>query len=101
ATPLDGFVYEITHDYDGPEEGIVEFLRQHARPADVVAMVNGDLPVKFYTGLRVVGGLTGEDLAEARDADWIILRSAIVAPASRRVREALRRILDVRSEERR
>jgi 4-amino-4-deoxy-L-arabinose transferase-like glycosyltransferase len=93
ATPLDGFVYEITHDYDGPEEGIVEFLRQHARPTDVVAIVNGDLPVKFYTGLRVVGGLTGEDLAEARDADWIILRSAIVAPVSRRVREALRRIV--------
>ena len=93
ATPLDDFVYEITHDYDGPEEGIVEFLRQHARPGDKVAMVNGDLPVKFYTGLRVVGGLSGEGLAEARDADWIILRSAIVAPVSRRMRAALRRVL--------
>jgi len=33
-----------------------------------------DLPLKFYTSMRVLGGLTGEDLTEARDADWLIVR---------------------------
>jgi 4-amino-4-deoxy-L-arabinose transferase-like glycosyltransferase len=87
---LHHFVEELIHDYDGPIEGIVEFLRRNARPDDVVAMVYGDLPVKFYTNLRVVGGLTGEDLEAARGADWIILRHHTVAPVSREVRSALR-----------
>jgi hypothetical protein len=94
AGPLDEFVYELRHDYDGPEEGIVEFLRECAEPGDTVAIVNGDLPVKFYTGLRVVGGLTGEDLREAYDADWIVLRAAAPTGHSRKVREALLRALN-------
>ncbi len=68
------FAYELTHDFDGPIEGIVKTLQQQANPDDVVAINYGDLPVKFYTGLRVVGGLTGEDLEPIAEADWIILR---------------------------
>jgi 4-amino-4-deoxy-L-arabinose transferase-like glycosyltransferase len=71
---LHRFVYELRHDFDGPIEGIVATLRQHAAPGDVVAINYGDLPVKFYTGLRVVGGLTGESLDPIAEADWIILR---------------------------
>jgi hypothetical protein len=93
AGPLDDFVYEVTHDYDGPSEGIVGFLRRHARPGDRVAMVYGDLPVKFYTRLRVIGGLTGEDLEAARGAEWIILTRHDVAPVSRVVRATLRGFL--------
>jgi hypothetical protein len=59
-------------------------------------MVYGDLPVKFYTNLRVVGGLTGEDLEAARGADWIILRHHTIAPVSREVRSALRSELSPR-----
>jgi hypothetical protein len=91
--PLEDFVYEITHDYDGPVEGIVGFLREHARPWHTVAIVYEDLPIKFYTGLRVVGGLTGEDLEPARGADWILLRRHNMAPVSRSVRETLRRFV--------
>jgi hypothetical protein len=90
---LGEFVYEIRHDYDGPIEGIVRFLEAHARPSDSVAIVYGDLPVKFYTGLRVVGGLTGEDIEAARGADWIILRRHNLAPVSRRIRDRLRRFV--------
>ena len=86
---LRDFAHELTHDYDGPIEGIVRFLREHAGPDDTVAMVYGDLPVKFYTGLRVVGGLTGEDLADVKRARWIALRGHIVAPVSREVRKTL------------
>jgi 4-amino-4-deoxy-L-arabinose transferase-like glycosyltransferase len=84
---LRDFAYELTHDYDGPIEGIVRFLREHAREGDVVAMVHGDLPVKFYTGLRVVGGLTGEDPSEVERARFIALRGHITAPIGREMRE--------------
>ena len=90
AGPMRDYVHELSHDYDGPIEGIVRFLEQHARPDDTVAVVYGDLPLKFYTGLRVIGGLTGEDLAAARNAEWIILRRHTVAPVSREVRETFR-----------
>ena len=73
-SPIRDFVYEISHDFDGPIEGIVQFLNQRARPGDTVAITYGDMPLKFYTKLRVIGGLTGEDLAEAQGAEWIIIR---------------------------
>jgi hypothetical protein len=41
----------------------------------------------------VVGGLTGEDIEEARGADWIILRRHNLAPVSRTIRERLRRFV--------
>jgi hypothetical protein len=90
---LEDLVYEITHDYDGPIEGIVGFLETHARPWESVAIVYGDLPVKFYTRLRVIGGLTGEDIDDARDADWILLRRHSPAPVSRAIRDRLRRFI--------
>ena len=84
------FAYEITHDFDGPIEGIVRFLDTRARPSDTVAISQGDMPIKFYTELRVVGGLTGEDLSEAAGADWIILRRNAFTPFERELRERLR-----------
>jgi 4-amino-4-deoxy-L-arabinose transferase-like glycosyltransferase len=71
---LKDYLYEITHDYDGPIEGIVKYLNEHSSPDDVVAITYGDLPLKFYTNLRVVGGLTGEDLESANNAHWVIIR---------------------------
>jgi hypothetical protein len=46
-------------------------------PDDTVAITYGDLPLKFYTDLRVVGGLTGEDLAPAKAARWVIFRHVV------------------------
>jgi len=90
---LPAFLHEITHDYDGPIEGIVEFLEARAEPDDVVAIVYGDLPVKFHTGLRVVGGLTGEDLDPAREARFVILRRFLVNEASAEVHGVLAALL--------
>ncbi|NQT75359.1 MAG: glycosyltransferase family 39 protein [Candidatus Omnitrophica bacterium] len=42
------YIYEITHDYDGPIEGTVEFLRQHAKPGDRVKIAYGDASLIFY-----------------------------------------------------
>jgi len=88
-SPMREYLYEITHHYSGPIDGIVAYLNEHASPDDVVAITYGDLPVKFYTGLRVVGGLTGEDLAPALRARWVILRRNIVCEKDFAVRKYL------------
>lgn len=75
--PLD-YLYEITHDYDGPIEGIVKYLNENGTEDDIVAMTYGDLPIKFYTNMRVVGGWTGEDLTPAKNADWVIIRKYVL-----------------------
>jgi len=72
--PLINYCYELTHDFRGPMEGLVGHLRQYAQPADTVAISYGDMPIKWYTGLRVIGGLTGENLEGARHARWVIIR---------------------------
>lgn len=95
--PITNFVYELTHDYDGPIEGIVKFLNANARPEDVVAITYGDMPLKFYTNLRVVGGLTGEDLSPARKARWVIIRRNVICGKDSAVRQYLVRSLDARN----
>ena len=89
-SPIRDFLHEITNGFDGPIEGIVRFLNKRAEPGDVVAISYGDMPLKFYTDLRVIGGLTGEDLSEAAGAEWIILRRHAVAGVDHPVKEALR-----------
>jgi len=79
--PLTRFGYELRHGFDGPIEGLVTYLREHAEPTDVVWITYGDLPLKFYTNLRVLGGLTGEDLATAlqrEPPDWVIVRRHVI-----------------------
>ncbi|MFQ5559397.1 MAG: hypothetical protein ACE5FU_02265 [Nitrospinota bacterium] len=87
--PLPDLAYELTHDYDGPIEGIVGYLQKNGSPEDVVAITYGDFPVKFYTGLRVVGGLTGENLASAKRADWVIVRKNVICEKDFAVRNFL------------
>jgi 4-amino-4-deoxy-L-arabinose transferase-like glycosyltransferase len=56
TSQLKDYFYEITHDYDGPEEGIVRYLNEYGSPGDIVAITYGDMPLKFYSDMRVVGG---------------------------------------------
>jgi 4-amino-4-deoxy-L-arabinose transferase-like glycosyltransferase len=73
-SPIADYGYELTHDFDGPIEGIVTYLNTHGDEDDLVAITYGDLPVKFYTPMRVIGGFAGDDLSPASDADWVIIR---------------------------
>lgn len=66
------YFYEISHDYDGPDEGIVEYLKTHGRPDQLVVTNYGQLPIIFYTRMRAVG--FGQDPHTAEDPDWIIVR---------------------------
>jgi hypothetical protein len=91
--PIYEYLYEITHHYEGPIDGIVEFLNRNARPDDIVLITYGDLPVKFYTSLRVTGGLAGEDVSLAPRARWLIIRRSLFGPKDlTRIRDIYRRI---------
>lgn len=83
TSPMNKYFYEITHHLRTPSEAICRFLNAHAKPDDVVAISYGDMPVKFYTGLRVVGGMTGEDLIPADTARWVIVRRRTFATKQR------------------
>ena len=69
--PLTDIVYELTHDYDGPTEGIVEFLNNNAGPGDTIKLIMGDYAVIFYTDLKV----DNEDFARESFPEWIIVRN--------------------------
>jgi hypothetical protein len=70
--PFLGFLYELTHHFDAPEYVLAQYLNLHARESDVVVTTYDDLPLQFYTRLRVAGGLEGRKLPES--ADWLIKR---------------------------
>jgi len=71
---LGDYAYELTHDYDGPNEGVVSFLRAKAQPGDMVLANYGELPIAFYTGLDIAGGLSGYRLESMGQPKWIINR---------------------------
>ena len=98
--PLKDYYYELTHDFNGPMEGIVQHLLQHGNERQTVAITYGDMPVKFYTNMRVIGGLTGENLAPAREADWIIIRRNAISPVDAHVKGYLIKNVDWRNYER-
>lgn len=85
--PIPDYTYELTHRYEGPVEGMVRFLNRHAEPDDIIAVTYEDLPLKFYTRFRIVGGLAGEDLSPVKKARWIILRKYTVNDKDYSVRQ--------------
>jgi len=86
---LKDFLYEITHDFNGPIEGIVRYLNERGSPDDIVAITYGDMPLKFYTNMRVIGGLTGEDLEPAKNARWVIVRKYTICSEDTKVKKYL------------
>jgi 4-amino-4-deoxy-L-arabinose transferase-like glycosyltransferase len=86
---LHNYLYEITHDYDGPIEGIVNYLNSNGSSDDMVAITYGDMPLKFYTKMRVIGGLTGENPSPAKQANWVILRKYFASEKDLEVKKYL------------
>jgi len=97
AQPAPDFIYELTHNYDGPIEGIVAFLDKNAKPDDIIAITYGDMPLKFYTDLRIVGGYAGEDLSIAKNAKWVILRKHTICSINTEVRNQLKKIVNLKN----
>lgn len=68
------YIQELTRPYKGPIEGIVTYLSQRAKPGQIVLVNDEDLPLQFYTGLHILGGLSGHGVAVALQPDWVIDR---------------------------
>jgi 4-amino-4-deoxy-L-arabinose transferase-like glycosyltransferase len=88
---ITSYLYEITHAFNGPIKGITNYLAERGKPTDTLAVTYGDLPIKFYTNMRVVGGLAGDDLSVAKDAEWIILRKHVICVKDLAVAQYLQR----------
>jgi len=71
---LANYIYELSHDYDGPDEGIVLYLAENAQSGDMVVTNYGELPIAFYTGLDIAGGLSGYRLEKVERPEWVIDR---------------------------
>ena len=68
------YAQELTHSYEGPNEGLAAYLAAHARPGETVAVNYEELPLMFYTRLHVVGGLSAHGLDDNPRPDWVIDR---------------------------
>lgn len=99
--PLGRFGHELRHDFEGPIEGLVTYLAESVEPGDSVWITYGDMPLKFYLKVRVVGGLTGESLEDALAStppDWVILRRHTISESrDGAVRAFIEREIDLAS----
>jgi hypothetical protein len=73
--PLAAYVYELTHDVEGPLEAVLALLERHGVPSDTVIATYGEHTLQFYTSMRVIGGLSREDPRPHLDAEWLLIRS--------------------------
>jgi hypothetical protein len=75
--PILCFLSEIKDPIDDPEWIVAQYLNKHAKPDDVVLISFGDLPLKFYTNLKIAGGITGASLPE--QPDWAFPRQHVMS----------------------
>lgn len=52
--PFFYYLYEITHDYDGPIEGVVKYLKSNGNENSIVFANNWYSPIQFYTNMKVL-----------------------------------------------
>jgi hypothetical protein len=74
--PLACYLYELAYPIKDSEAILADYLREHASRNEVVLAQYGDLPLQFYTGLRVVGGMQGQPLPT--NPDWIVQRGFVL-----------------------
>lgn len=70
--PLANFGYELTHRYVGPMEGVVDYLRAHGRPDEVVKIPYDDRTVIFYTNMKVE---RPSEFVRETFPDWVVIRA--------------------------
>lgn len=88
------YLYELTHRYDGPTEGIVHYLNHHGKSEDTVLIDYGKVSLMFYTKMRILP----ESLIYQPDPDikpdWIIMHAGDFL----QVTESFQQMLDMEYE---
>jgi hypothetical protein len=75
--PIACYLAELGKTIEDPEWAIAQYLDAHAKPDDVVLVSYGELPLQFYTKLRIRGGVSGLPIPD--EPDWIFLRHKIMS----------------------
>jgi hypothetical protein len=65
--PFFYYLYEITHDYDGPIEGAVNYLNDNGDENSVVFTNSWYFPIQFYTNMRVLSPIEYTDTEQIPD----------------------------------
>ena len=71
VSPFADYLDEITHDHDGPVEGVVRYLRANAKPGQVLMTTYENFPLMFYTDLTVLNLAQAERSSDP--PDWIFI----------------------------
>lgn len=66
------YLYELTHEYDGPIEGVVRYLKQHGTSQDTVKIDSDAVLLIFYMDMIILPEHLFQQ--KAVQADWVILR---------------------------
>ena len=69
--PLGAFLTKLTVPYVGPMEGVVGYLRQHARAGDTVKIPYDDRTLMFYTSVVVE---PPSAFTQESDSEWVVIR---------------------------
>ena len=69
-SPVYSYLYELTHSYKDPVEGMITFLLQHAKPTDTIAIPYDNHPLMFYTNFKVFHLRYEKEVF----ADWIVFQ---------------------------
>ena len=64
-------LYEISHDYRGPLDAVVEFFKTHGKPGDSCYIDSELESLSFYTGMKMI---PNSELSPSHAPDWIVLR---------------------------
>jgi 4-amino-4-deoxy-L-arabinose transferase-like glycosyltransferase len=75
--PLADMLRELRDPPKGPIAAVVDYLRRHAHPGDVLVTTYEELPLKFHTTLDVYGGETAQLPADGVTPDWIWVDRAL------------------------
>lgn len=65
------YLYEISHDYRGPLDAVVEFFKTHGKSDDSCYIDSEFESLAFYTGMKMI---PNSELSPNHAPDWIVLR---------------------------
>jgi 4-amino-4-deoxy-L-arabinose transferase-like glycosyltransferase len=88
-SPLSDYLDELTHDHDGPVEGVVRHLRANASPGQVLMATYENFPLMFYTDLTVLNLEQARGLS--KPPDWIFVHKMTVSQLPPRIASNLAR----------
>lgn len=97
GSPLANYWDEITHDFDGTTEAVAAFLQGRSKKTDRLLITHGDLPLRFYTNLKIEGGYSGV-APKKEPPEWIFIRHffrmTLSSQAAKDDAERMKRYLD-------